>query len=96
MMPTTMQQEVGISFNTLQTLGPVISAHTQVCITYRSAPMPRSIKYSRILRLQAQFLQPGILRVVDEQIGGGVGLCSAHDSQESEGELSCKQSTNAN
>ncbi len=33
--------------------------------------MPRAIKHARIVRLKSEFLQPGVLWVVDEQIRGG-------------------------
>ena len=49
---------------------------------YWSLRMPRAVKHSRVFVLKTELLQPRVLRVVDKELGGGVGLCSAHGSQE--------------
>lgn len=65
------------------------SPHTTRTVTYKqdgfthsSAPLPRAVENALVLSLQTQFLQPGILGVVDEKVGGGVTLGATHGSQE--------------
>ena len=61
-------------------LNGCMCVYVQCTCTYRAASVPRAVAHSRILLLQAEASQPRVLRLVDEQVRGGVRLGAAHGS----------------